>query len=1069
MKKTITLKLRHSKCPQLFCLVFLLMLTVGQISGLQAAPINKSAKYFDDIKVTGKVTSPDGETLIGVNIMIKGTTRGVTTNVQGQYTITAPSDGVLVFTYIGYKRKEVRIAGKTHIDLAMESDESSLNEVVVVGYGTVAKSDYTGSASSLKLTNVNENRVISVPEALQGKISGVRILNNTGEPGSGMTFNIRGATSVTGSNQPLIVIDGQAIESSAASTRGASAGADGGLEQSSVDPLAALNPSDIASIEVLKDASSIAIYGSRGANGVVLITTKSGKKGEDKVTYSTRFDMSMLPHEIPLLSSLDFMHFVDEARHNTGLDSTYSQMQIDSVANQPNTDWQSLIYHRALSQDHQLSFSGGNDKSTYLLGTDYSNQVGILKNTSYTKGSLRFNYNRTVSKKLTLDFRNFMSYGTRKGGQQSNSVGIPGSNVVLGALIFNPLLKSANVNNDDEGDDASFQNDPVIVTDKVLDRTNIANLISHMQLNYQIIPNLTYQLQAGVNAIYSLRQVYYPTGTFIGDNGPNGSATRGDAFNGNYNLQSLLTYKKVFAEKHSLNVVGGYEYTAWHTQTSNVTTKDFPTDALTYHLLQSGAAAGNTYTGDGDRALESEFGRLNYSYDKRYLLTLTGRYDGSTRLAPGHKGQFYPSIGLGWNVSNEKFFEKNLDFMSQFKIRGSWGISGNDAIAIGATQSKYANDYVVSGAGITPGFIISDFFQPNLRWEQTKQYNLGVDFGFMKDRLTLSVDAYDKTTNDLLINLSLPGSAGYSNYYTNVGEVTNKGIEFETNFNVLRGKLKWNIGGNFTINRNNVNNMGPLSILYGGAGYIAAGGVVLGQAIQVAKPGYPISSFWGYKSAGIYQTQAEIDGDPNIANDATKSTIKPGDVKWVDTNGDGQITDADKTIIGHPNPNFTYGFNTDLSYKRFSLNMSFLGSQGNQIINLNRWIIGANNASGNRNEMYDAYNGRWTGPGTSNLYPALTFVNIRMKTRFTDWMVEDASFFRLQTVTLNYTFRLPQYSLGNVRVFLSGTNLFTITKYKGYDPNINGFAGTKGQLAEGIDFGTLPQPRVFSAGLSVDF
>ncbi|MEJ7828821.1 MAG: TonB-dependent receptor, partial [Segetibacter sp.] len=1010
-----------------------------------------------DIRVKGIVTNKGGDALQGATIKVKGKNLASSTNTAGEFSIGVDPRSVLIVTYTGYKRQEVPVERRTQINIVLEDSISNLEDVTVVsvGYGTLRKSDVTGAISKITLENVNENKVISVPEALQGRVAGVQIITNTGEPGSGMTFNIRGKTSVTGNNQPLIVIDGQPIESGLGGTN-AGIALDGGGQIPPADPMASINPNDIASIEILKDASSIAIYGSRGANGVVLITTKSGKAGNDKLTYSTRFDLSQLPKKLKLLSSYDYMKYRNEAAKNDGKDSLYSDFQLDSISKETNTDWQDLVYRPALSQDHQLSFSGRDAKSNYLLSGNYSDQKSIIRKASYKRYGLRFNYERQVSPRLKVGIRNYMSLSNRIYGQQSNWTGILGSSVVMGALSFNPL----NIPFDTDGDiDEDLVNNPLTVVNLVKDRTQIRTIISNLTIGYKITNNLQYELRAGVNDLYSLRNLYYPTGTFIGNTAPGGSATRADNSNSNYLVDNIFTYKKIFNDKHSLNAVAGFSYQTWRNAQSSVTNQNFPSNALTYFNMASAASPGRTYTTDERRSLESVLSRVNYAFDRRYIITLTGRYDGATRLAEGNRWNLFPSVGLGWNVSNEKFFGQQV--LSTLKLRTSYGVAGNENIAIGATQASYGLNYAVVGSSIVPGYVIDNFANPLLGWETTKQINAGADFGFANDRFTFTVDAYRKTTTDLLINLALPGSVGFGNYFTNVGEVMNKGVDFEANYSLPRGQVKIDLGANFSIFDNKVINMGPSAIIYGRT-YLAGGAVLLGQALQVAKPGFPISSFWGYKTDGIYQNASEVAKDP------AAGASKPGDVRWVDLNSDGQITDADKTVIGNPSADFTYGFNGNLSYKRLSFSFSIFGSQGAELLNITRWIVGGNNTTGNYNLLQDAWDGRWRGEGTSNLYPKVTTNSVRLNQRYPDWMVEDASFVRLQSLNIGYSFNLSGASkISAFKVFFSGTNLVTITKYTGYDPNVNAFGHNS--LNSGVDFGTLPQPRTFSAGLEITF
>lgn len=1054
MGRTIKLRLikRHS--------LFILLSTLLAIAGFGSDAIAQQA----NIRVNGAVTSTEGEVLPGVTIGIRGTRRSVVTGEKGRYTINAPQDGILTVASIGFRSQEIPINGRQQINITLVPDVTDLEEVVVVGYGTVDKSDLTGSVAQVKMDNVNETKAISVTEALQGKVAGVNIVTNSGEPGGAITFNVRGMTSVTGSNQPLIVIDGQPIESSFDATY-AGSGLDGGADIPPADPLAALNTNDIASIEVLKDASSTAIYGSRGANGVVLITTKSGSKGKDRITYSTRWDVSQLPKKLAVLGTYDYMRMKNEAAVNDGSEPVYADMQLDSALMVPNTNWQDEIYRNALAQDHQLSFSGRDERQNYLLSGNYADQASIIKNAGFTKGSLRLNYERNVTPKLTVGLRSFLSVANRDFGLQSNWTGILGSSVVLGALTFNPLQTPYDPETGDIDDELT--NNPLTLLNSVTDKTNIKTVIASFNADYKITKDLTYSLKAGINQVYSLRNIYYPTGTFIGDSAPGGSASRADNSNGNYLVDNILTYKKLIAEKHNINAVAGFSYQYWTREATSVTGLGFPSNTLSYYNLEGAAFPGRTFYSLRDRALQSVIGRVNYSYDRRYLLTLTARYDGSTRLAPGNKWELYPSLGLGWNVSNEEFFKSNVTFMSSAKLRASIGVAGNDNIAIGGSQASYTyNDYPF-GQTINPSYIVADFENPTLKWERTTKYNAGIDVGFFKDKLTFSVDYYKHLTADLLINLSLPGSAGYGSYFTNVGKIVNQGLDIEGAYSAAIGDVQLNIGANFSTFSNRILDLGEGNVIYG-RGFFAGGAFVLGQPVTAAFVGQQISNFFGFKTNGIYQNQTEIDNDPALANDAARSTIKPGMIKYVDVNGDGQITGDDKTFIGNPTPDFTFGFNAGISYKALSLRMTILGSYGGELLNLNRWMVGSNHANTTFNSFTDAYLGRWHGEGTSNLYPRLTTNAVRLQQRLPDWMVEDASFVRLQNVTVGYDFKLPEaWKLGSIKLFVTGTNLLTITNYSGYDPNVNSFG--QNSLNNGLDLGTLPQPRSYSAGATLTF
>lgn len=1023
-----------------------------------------SDAHFQQL-IRGRVVDSEGEGMAGVNIRIKNQHESVISDKNGNFQLRANKGSVLTFSYVGYAISEHTVENDLPLTIVMRADETSLDEVVVVGYGTVRKSDLTGSVSSIKLGENNENRVISVPEALQGRVAGVNILNNTGEPGSGMTFNIRGTTSITGSNQPLIVLDGQPIESDLSATN-AGMSIDWQSESPPLDPLASLNPADIESIEILKDASATAIYGSRGANGVVLITSKSGKSKDnrDQISYSLRTDFSKLPKKIPMADAYTYMMYRNEAAMNEGRGPVYSDQEIEeNVTIYGDLNWQDMVYRTAHSMDHQLTASGLLGKSRYRLSGNFSNNESVLRNAGFKRGSVRLNFDRDISDKLSLSFRSNVSFTHRKYGAQSNTQGTFSSSAVIGAIASTPLRMPYNEDGELE---IGFANNPVLVTELLKDHTNSETVISSLDLEYKITKGLTYKIKGAVNQISSLRQLYWPRGTFQGDQ-YDGSATRATNINSNYLIDHLLTYKRNF-DKHRINSVAGYSYQQWFRKGSSVTSTGFPTDLLGYENMGMAELPGITHTTNQNRALQSVLGRVNYSYDGRYLLTLTGRYDGATRLAPGNKWSFFPSVGLGWNVSNESFFKAHFTAINNLKIRASYGVAGSESVGIGATQGRYTIDHVIIGDRIVPGFNYASFSNALLGWETTRSFNLGVDIGILNDRVTLSADIYQKTTNDLLLNLSIPASSTFRSYSTNTGEVSNKGLDVEANVAILGNeKWNWNAFGNISINRNKIVDMGGTDILYGGI-YLNGGNSFLNQSLQVAKVGEAISSFWGYRTAGIYQNPLEIASDPNIQNDPNKAALRPGDVRFVDMNGDGQITDADKTIIGKPNPDFSIGFGSSISYDRLTLSFTFLGNFGQQLINLNQWLIGSLTNKGTYSVSMDAYNNRWRGEGTSNKYPRPNLDDLRFGGKFPDYMIEDASFLRLQNVNLGYDFTIPELlKTAKFRTYVSGTNLFTITNYLGYDPNVNALGNQA--LMSGVDYGTLPQSRTFSMGVILTY
>lgn len=1018
--------------------------------------------------VTGTVVDATNTPMIGTTVRVKGTNMGAITNMEGKYSLPKVSgDDTIEFLFLGYTTVSRKVGKLAVIDVVMQDDVKTLDEVVVVGYGTVRKSDLTGSVSVVKIDDKAALPAMSALDAMQGKVSGVQILTNTGEPGSGMTFNVRGTTSISGSNSPLIVLDGQPLNTGFGTTS-AGVNMDWMSERPATDPMANINPNDIESIQILKDASSTAIYGSAGANGVVLITTKQGKQGRDVISYNGRIDVSYLPKKLGVASTEDYYTYLFEAQNwDNAIEPRFKTLEdaLAASALQPNTNWQDLTYHTAISHEHQVSFSGGDKKTQYLISANYADQKSIVKNGGYQRMALRANVKRQLNKRLSISANNYLAMSDKSQIPQANSQGNLSTSVVLSALAFKPETVPFN---EEGGLDEGLTNNPVVMRETMQDKTKVRTIITNVKLEYEILRGLKASINGGANSVYSIRNMYWPRTLYQGKVN-DGSGTRADNDNFYYMLDYLLSFNRRF-KKHNINAVAGYSWQEWTNTFSSSSSTGFPNDLLGYYGFASASYPGRLLNGENRRATSSFLTRINYSYDDRYVMVFTGRMDGSSRLAPGHKWGMFPSVGLAWNAHNEKFL-KDVYPISTLKVRASYGTSGNESIGIGATQAKVGyNDAVFGTNSIQSSYLTTSFANPYLTWEQTRQINVGVDFGLWKNRVELSAEIYQKNTTDLLMTVKLPGSSSFINYSDNAGEVRNRGIDLEGKFRILTGKVKLNVAGNISVVRNEILSMGDVGIVYG-RNYCDNGQFILNQPLHVARTGSSIGMFIGYKTDGIYQTQDEINANTWTNPETSQSNIidpsaRPGDVRWVDSNNDGKITVEDRTIIGSPFPDFTYGFSLDLSYKGFSFAATITGSQGNQIINFNQWVMGGLTTKTGTNIFKDAYDHRWTGEGTSNKYPRPSTGDV-LSTRFPDWMVEDASYLRLQSVTLSYTLPKKVTKIGTLKVYASGTNLFTLTNYSGYDPAVNSFGAQA--LQPGVDFGTLPSPRVISAGLQVTF
>ncbi len=1014
------------------------------------SPEYESIKQEKDI--TGKVTDEKGEPLPGVTVLIKGTTKGKVTDVEGNFSLeNVPGDAILVFSFVGMKVQEVQVANQSTFTIVMEGDAIGIEEVVAIGYGVVKKSDLTGSVAQVTFDDQNTKPMTSADQLLQGKVSGVQIIQSSGAPGSGMSFLVRGGNSL-GSNQPLIVLDGYPIDANAGSN---SLGGDVSVNiQPQSNPLANLNPNEIESIEILKDASSTAIYGSRGANGVVLITTKRGKEGSDQVEFNYRTDVAQIRNKIDVLNTTDFLNYANEGALNDGIDPIYDQAAIDTLS-AANYDWQDEIYRTAITHDYQLRFSGGDDRNRYSIVGSYLDQQGTIKNSDFTRGGLRFNYDRKVFDNLNVKLNVYASKSKSNMSLNSGASGLTSSNLVYSALLAQPFQRGY----DDTGEiDQTTTQNPLTLLELTKDLQENTLIVANAHVDLKITDEITLTSNIGVNNNDGIRQSYFPQGTFLGDN-LHGYAYRNQSTVFNFLSENTLSFVKDFGN-HSINSVVGYTWQEWNRRSLGTSTADFANDNLTYESFQSGNAPGTTYTQHREWALSSFLGRINYSFMNKYLVTATARADGSTRLAEGNKWALFPSFAVGWKLHNEPFME-DVGIINTFKLRASYGVSGNQSIGVGSTKVLLGSDaYVVNGA-IVKGFIKSNMANTTLGWETTYQYNIGMDLGLWNERVQLEVNLYKKETEDLLINLPIPTTTGFRTLPSNAGTVENKGIDIDIRAQIIERPFTWSAGGNISFNRNQMLSLGELgddAIIFG-PNFLSSGSM-LGQPIHVAIVGSPVGSFYGYTTDGIYQNDQEVAESPQAGS------AKPGDIRIVDQNDDGTINVNDRTIIGNPHPDFTFGLTNSFAYKKFSLSFLIQGAIGNDIANLNRYRMDP--LTGNSNNVrQEAYENRWTGEGTSNYYPRASSANNLFNQRFTDFIVEDASYVRLKNVNLSYTTNLRANWIKSITFFTTASNLLTITNYKGYDPEVSANYDTG--LTPGVDNGTYPQSITVSAGLNIKF
>ncbi|GEO03584.1 SusC/RagA family TonB-linked outer membrane protein [Adhaeribacter aerolatus] len=977
----------------------------------------------------GRVTDESQNPLPGVTVTLKGTTTGAITDAEGRYTFpTAVTNGTLVFSFIGYTPKEVAINNRTTVDVSLAPDAKALSEVVVVGYGTQRKIETTGAIASVKAEELTQTPVVNVAQGLQARVAGVQVTQNSAAPGGNISVRVRGTNSINGSSEPLYVVDGVPISNS------------GGVND--ISSLSTINPNDIASVEVLKDASATAIYGARGANGVVLITTKRGKAGATRVTYEGYYGVQQITKKMDLLDAGQFATLENEI-YKTSLFP-------DPASLGKGVDWQDLIFRQAPIQSHQLSISGGSEKTQLALSANYFNQDGIVISSDFKRYSLRLNLDHAISNRVKTGVSFLGSY-TINNSIPTGSTSMDGPAVttsILGAALgapptMQPYREDGSIFPFTDQFNGRYREvtNPLGLA-AILNRDAINRSITNIYGEVSLLKGLTYR--ASFNAILqsSLGDNYSPL-SILGQGDINANSGSAGKTNSNTTVllhESIVTYARTLAEKHSFKFTGVVSSQANLNNSNSISANGFPNDATLNESIQ--LATNRTVNSSRSKErLDSYMARFNYGFRDKYFFDVTARADGASKFGANHKYGFFPSAAASWRVMEESFMQ-NMTFISDLKLRASYGVTGN-AGAISAYQSLAT---VGSGAGYSFNHIYmfgispSRIPNPDLRWEKSTQADIGLDVSFWDNRLNLVVDVYKKRTDDLLYVQSLPLSSGYSSITGNFAGLENKGIEVATNMVVLDGPVQWDISGNISANRNKV-----LSL---------DGGTTQERFVSsytVLKVGEPLGLFKTYVFDGIYQS-----GDAIIPG----SDGRVGGVKVKDLNNDGTITADDQTVTGNPNPDFIYGFSTNLRYKKFDLSAFFSGSHGNDIYNLSRYTF--ENPLGARNVLA-ALADRWSPTNPSNEYVSGLQGG---RNPVSDRFVEDGSYFRCKNLTLGYTF--PSYKfISNTRLYVSANNLFTLTDYSGFDPEVNSFGNSNTLI--GIDNLVYPAARSFIGGIQLTF
>lgn len=1088
-------------------------------------------------KVTGTVTDESNKPLQGVSVSARPSGKVVVTDANGHYSIAAVSGAVLTFSYTGLTSQDITV-DKDLINVKLKDDVKVLDEVFI-GYQRLRKSDLTGAVSSIKAKELN----LSTPtlsQALVGKVAGVQVSQVSGAPYSGTKIRVRGIGSVNASSEPLYVIDGYPIGGNVSSGPGNATNQTSGYNPATAGNDIFINPDDIESIEILKDAASAAIYGSRASAGVVLITTKRGKLGKGKFEYDYQVGINQLAHKVKMLDADGFASLFVDGHNNAykniliakgvawsdaffsddnatrtakaGSSNTSAisilkylyDFPTQTVLKSPyNTDWQDALYRNALVQRHNLSFSGGNNGTRYLISAGYQDQDGIIVSTFQRRLNLRANIDADLSKRFKVGSSIFVTNTSNREVEEGRFHQGP----ILGALVYMPIFPLYNTDGSlalgqaaqqTDGFSYAFQGieNPVALAQRVNITRKGTRATYNINGNYEILPNLNARLNIGAQTYTEKYEYYYPTNLSSGINPP-GSAQAIAAANASAQFltnqdalaEFTLNYKKEMG-KHNVDLLAGYTAQETNTDVVSIGANGFSNDFVP-EITARGAAAANFYylsnTGKTTTTLLSYLGRMIYSYDKKYYLTGSFRMDASSRFGPENRWGRFPSVSAGWIISNENFYHDWLGKKSTLKLRASWGLTGNNNIG------NYRYEQALSGTG---GQVIGNtvytanwagnLTDSKLGWESTSQFNFGLDAGLFNNRLSVLFNYYISKSYNLLFNQSISSLSGSTSILTNLNnsEIQNKGFDLQLDAKVIQGrKFNLNLSGNITANRNKV-------VSLGGASEIYVAGAERSYTTHVTKEGQPIGMFYGLRVAGMVRQSdmANIAADnaallPNNTFPAgyklkgparstySSTPLQPGDLYFEDINGDGLVNEADKQVIGTPYPKFTYGFNVNMNFRQFDLSASFNGSQGNQVIDGQDYYIRNFEGSGNNYAVVANRYRNEEQPGNGHEYKASRGGTQSNSTRLSDFYIQDGTFFRCTNITLGYTFNslafIKKLGISSLRWYTSIDNAFTITRYLGYNPEVDYNNGVN--LAPGVDYGKYPLVRSFSTGIKLQF
>ncbi|MFD2563915.1 SusC/RagA family TonB-linked outer membrane protein [Aquimarina rubra] len=989
----------------------ILLLMIG--SGLSA-----------QIDISGAVTSEDGVPILGANVTVQNTTIGTTTDFDGLYRISVPDENsILIFSYVGFADQKIEVGSQKTINVTLSASVESLEQIVVVGYGSRRKKDLTGSVVSVETEDITAYPAASTEQTLQGRAAGVAVQSeNGGEPGADIRIRVRGATSINASSDAVFVVDG--------------------FVGGALPP-----PEDIESLQILKDASATAIYGSRGANGVVIITTKKGKKGKMRIDFNTSYSTQTVNNTLDLLNADQFGDYIEE------INPSY-------VRGSANTDWQDVIFKTGQISNHQLALSGGADNVDYYLSGTFFDQEGVVIGSGLERFSFTSNINVNFSDRLKVGMSTFGRRSTREGVRtQEDSGGSGSAGAISSAFRFSPDRGIFDANGDftlpSVGDDID---NPFATTTQIFNERVNDLFQTNIYADLTLFEGLSFKTTLGYNVRNDREGIFYPTttvrGAGIGGEGRLGTSKRTNILSENY-----LTYKKDFSFG-ALTTTLGYSYQKERSERFTAAGSEFVTDAVSFWDLDGAANLLPAESRLAESELASYFGRVNLDIAEKYLITFSARRDGSSTFSSNNKWSFFPSGAVAWNMGDESFLaESNL--ISQWKWRVSYGITGNRAIEPYGTLANYRSIYSIQGGELVNAVAIDRLANDNLKWETTKQINFGIDIGLFNNRINITADYYDMVTEDLILDRPLPETSGLSNpvQTQNVGSLENKGFELELSTKNLVGKFTWSTDINFSRNRNKILEL-PDGEDIRDLGSSSSPGHLLLPNVPLLREGEPVGVYFGYVYDGVYQF-----ADTPIPGSGFEQ--QAGGERFRDINGDGELNNEDQTIIGNPHPDFVFGINNTFTYEGFDLNVFFQGSVGGDMFNFT--ALELNTLTGSSNATTEALN-RWTPINPNTDVPSAASRTRRISSRW----VEDGSYVRLKNVTLGYNFDnqlLDRLKMSKLRVYISGQNLLTFTDYSGLDPEVlyRSDNNSRGNVNLGLDYGSYPNTRAYTLGVNVSF